>query len=399
MNLTTKNAKDLISKDNTVSFGAALDILNSCDIKSYSTLCENSPYLFDFILDKSIKQLTLAVNSDNLKNTFEFAKIYDFSFANFIVDSWVKFANEDLTDELLNLFEFGSDEQKIHCAMYFEKINDPLALEFLNSFALSENEELAASCAKTLSRFGDTTLQDKIIQGISNYDDFEKLGALRFLINFSLKDNFDFILKNVLKSPFSSVLVQEILCKVNFPEISKKYSNDCALRLLDEFTSFMPEDVPSICLLDYCCFDFVKSLQNHGLDSYSTRVLLSIKRVLELVLSDNIYTFDYKKEDIGELKNFSHYLNDLSFNIDLIADELKQDNNRAIRCLDLICELKLEQFAQDVIDLAKTTRETAVLCECARVLAEFNKQDLLDNNLADNVSDSNAKALFLSYLN
>ena len=119
MNLTTQNAKNLISKDNEASKKAAQDIVNNIDIKSFQTLCENSQYMFDFVIDKVVKNLILATNTNNLKATFEFSKFYDTQIGEYVNQAWQRFANEELTDKILEFFETGSEEQKIYAAKYF----------------------------------------------------------------------------------------------------------------------------------------------------------------------------------------------------------------------------------------------------------------------------------------
>ena len=140
MDLGNKVLNDLISKDNIASTAAARSIIDSADTISFGKLCEKSEFLFDFIKEKINEKLINAVNSENFENIFKFIKIYNLDFEDFIIKAWLKFANEDLTDRILELFENGTNEEKAYAAGYFCHINDTLALDFLKENAFSDFE-------------------------------------------------------------------------------------------------------------------------------------------------------------------------------------------------------------------------------------------------------------------
>ena len=67
-----------------------------------------------FIWKNNISEFAVIFNcSVNIKGIYIFP-IYCEEFQDIIVGSWLKFASEDLTDEILDLFEKGADEQKIY---------------------------------------------------------------------------------------------------------------------------------------------------------------------------------------------------------------------------------------------------------------------------------------------
>ena len=130
--------KNITSKDNSV-FSKTIKILaESNNIANFEILSNNSDFIFPFLKEKIIKNFVKLINKENLKIIFNFTKIYSSDFEDLIVQSWLKFASEDLTDEILELFENGTNEQKAYCAKYFYHIQDSLAIEFLNQNSLSE---------------------------------------------------------------------------------------------------------------------------------------------------------------------------------------------------------------------------------------------------------------------
>ena len=148
--------KNITSKDINLSKNTIRNMIKSASIADFKELCEKSGFIFPFLKERITNDFVKLINKDDLKTVFEFAKIYNCDFENLIVKSWLKFASQDLTDDILDLFETGTDEQKTYAALYFKYIQDPLALEYLNNLAHSGNDFLVIAAAQTLSAFGET---------------------------------------------------------------------------------------------------------------------------------------------------------------------------------------------------------------------------------------------------
>ena len=117
--MTTNNeqlVKDLTAKDETKAFAAAQCIINNADTQAFSLLCDKSEFLFDFVKNNVNKRLQKAVNEGNFRNLFAFLKNYCPDFEDTIIGGIARFANEDLTDEMLELLENGSDDEKAYAA-------------------------------------------------------------------------------------------------------------------------------------------------------------------------------------------------------------------------------------------------------------------------------------------
>lgn len=195
--------KSITSKDFNQSQEAIKNLINSKNLTLFSELSEKSEFIFPFIKEKIIKNFVNLINKNNLDNIFEFTKIYSFDFESLIILSWVKFANEDLTDEILELFEKGTQEQKAYCAKYFSYIKDSLALDLLEKNAHSDFEPLRTNCAITLSSFGSGKIINDMKQIIETSDDaFKQLNALQFLTAYNNENLIYYITQKAYNNPF-----------------------------------------------------------------------------------------------------------------------------------------------------------------------------------------------------
>ncbi len=395
MNLKTQNAKNLISKDEKLSKQAAQDILNQTDIKSFKTLCENSIFLFDYVVNKIVKNLNLATNTKNLNSTFEFAKYYDDKIGCYINNIWQKYANEDLTDAILELLQKGTDNQKIYAVKYFEKINDPLALEYLREFAFCENEHLQSVSAVTLRAFNDKFSHDKAFLMLKNDDEFIKYKAIKFLINYGISEDIKFIINELDNNIFASNIAQEILYAHDYIFLKKYLSFEQILNLYDEIVSSYPEDTPLETILDFNLYGFIYELAQNK-TSYSERIIADIKNITCITSSNTTYTYDLDKEHLYEIHKLNNYLKNIETDIKLITKEFDKSQKRIQRALNCIVNIGNNSANSDIKTLYEKTFDPLILCECARAAKSLNFS--LDIKIGlSKIRDTNAMELFKSY--
>ena len=94
--LTGKNKNDYES--------AAYHLVNDCDTELFKELVENDGFLFDFVKNNAAQRIANEINETNYMNLTGFLKYYSPSYEDVIVSAFVKYANEDLTDFLLDKF-------------------------------------------------------------------------------------------------------------------------------------------------------------------------------------------------------------------------------------------------------------------------------------------------------
>ena len=97
--------KNITSKDIKLSLNTIENMIKSQNIKAFQLLCEKAGFIFPFLKERIIKDFVNLIDKENLSSVFEFSRVYCFDFEDLIVNSWLKFASEDLTDEILELFE------------------------------------------------------------------------------------------------------------------------------------------------------------------------------------------------------------------------------------------------------------------------------------------------------
>ena len=175
-NLTGKNPKDFEP--------VAYSLINNSDTELFRELVEKDDFLFDFVKQNVALRLEKVCNESNFLNLLNFLKYYSPAYEDFIISTLVKYADEDLTDKMLELFENGSDNEKTYCAKYFSYIQDSLALNYLKENAYSENSSLAANCASALGILNDEFSYNKAIEMLNSEDEFTKLDSVKFLVSY-----------------------------------------------------------------------------------------------------------------------------------------------------------------------------------------------------------------------
>ena len=112
----SENLKKLTGK-----FGfepVAQHLVNDCDIALFQELTESESFLFDFVKQNVAERIGAQINENNYKNLIGFLKFYSPSYEDVIVSALVKYADEDLTDLMLEKFENGTDDEKTYCARF-----------------------------------------------------------------------------------------------------------------------------------------------------------------------------------------------------------------------------------------------------------------------------------------
>ena len=393
----TNFIKNIISKDNEVSSRAIKSLVNSDDTKLFEKLCDNCDFIFPFLKEKIVNNFVKEINKDNLKTVFNFSKIYYSDFENLIVKSWLKFANEDLTDELLELLEKGTPEQKAYCALYFSYINDPVALDELKKNAKTDYSYLKINCAKALKAFNETeTIKEMKQIVLESKDDFEVLSACEFICAFG---DIAFILKNALSSPFCANILLNVFEFCDFNTLKTLCDSETLIKIFLIILEVMPENI-SLQNLEFCSIsDFISELEKIN-SQYALNALIIAQIRFREFSQNDIYMFDLDKNAKIELKNISSRLNSKVYPIDNLLDELKcSDSSRISAALDVIKEKNIEKYVVELSNLINSNSFSETLCaKGAMILKELNHCNLINKDILNNIQDENLKALIASCL-
>ena len=391
--------KNITSKDNSLSQKTTKNLIKTADIADFKLLCEKSDFIFPFLKEKIIKNFVKLIEENELKTVFEFSKVYSSDFEELVVSSWLKFANEDLTDEILELFETGTNEQKAYAAKYFCYINDICALDYLNKFAFSDFEPLKINCALALSKFNDKTAFNKAKEIIlTSKDDFEILGAYSFIAAYGSDEAMKFIVENYKNNTFRESIIVLLFDFYDFDKITKNLSQDEITEIFSVLIQAYPENISLNTIIYYQIYDYIKLISTFK-NQFANNILLITKTKFNEYNSSDIYSFDLDKDTKTELKNITEFLNKLNLSFENILDELKQNNLRISLALDTVKELKLSNTAEFIANLINNNELPLDLCaKGAMVLKELNKTSLINKKNISKIQNENIKALIESLL-
>ena len=394
--LTGKNPKDFESTAN--------HIINNCDLETFSALVEQGDFLFDFIKKNVEKRLLNAVCPENYKNLLSFLKIYSSDYENFIVSTLVKFADDDLTDEMLERFENGTNEEKAYCAKYFSHINDTLALDLLRKYSYCEFDALALNCAEALSAMNDDFSYNLAIEKIKSDDEFEKLSAVRFLTSYKDKKAVNVLLNIMKTSSMPENIASEIPYLQSFLELLDSDFKTDTILAVNYVLNGLGEIILLGQLFDFQLFEVIEKLlqlQTQEKNSKIALVLLNAKLKFEQLTENDEYIFDEDKsikQEVYEIKNLLNF-QDRKFwdeQTTLFQDELVENSDFIFSVLELVLELNLTEAFDKLKILLNSSNQTIIL-KTVEVIKHLNKlYEIKLDEVLERVFDRNIKEIVKS---
>ena len=384
----TDKLKQLTGKNKPEYTSMAKHLLDDCDVDLFRELVENDSFLFDFVKQNVADRISNAVNESNYKSFLKFLKYYSPFYEEVIISVLVKFANEDLTDFMLEKFENGTIEEKTYCAKYFAYIQDPLSKPLLEKFAYDEDEFLSQNCAYTLSMQNDIDSYNNALQKLNSDDDFEKLSAVKFLIAYGKKEALDEIIKTLKTSTLAENIAGQIPYLISLFELLDKNYID-GLIVLNHILNGLGEILPISMIFDFELFDVLEKLIGEFKNSKTAVVLLNAIEKFDLLTENDEYLFDEDKNTKNEVNDIKRVLK----NVDkkelekLINLELDEDSPFVFTALD---------YSKDTLairELLKSNNQTVIL-KTAEVLKKLGSFDETARTVAlVKVSDINIKSI------
>lgn len=317
--LTGKNPKDFEP--------VAYDIVNNSNVELFSELVAQEDFLFDFVKQNVANRLEKVCNKSNFLNLLNFLKYYSPSYENFIISTLAKYADEDLTDRMLEIFETGTTDEKTYCAKYFSIVQDTLAIDLLKKYSYDENSYLSSNCAATLAVLGDISSYEHALDKLNSEDEFTKLDAVRFLVSYGKKEALEPIINVMKKSSMADNIAGEVLYLADLFEIFKK-NEENALFVLNSVISGLGEILGLAQIFDFRLYEFFEMLLKSDLTSAKAVVILSAQDKFETLTENNEYLFDETKDTKQEILEIKKLLNSFDSGVlyGLMDNELKQDS-------------------------------------------------------------------------
>lgn len=386
--MVSENLKKLTGKNKAEYEKVAADMINNGDVLLFKELVDNDGFLFDFVKQNVAERLAKACNEKNYRNLFKFMDYYSPYYDDFIVSILAKYADEDLTDELLDIFETGTVTQKTYCAKFFSYIQDPLAIEILRANSYTENESLNANCAATLGIFQDEASYKDAIRKLWSADEFEKLSAVKFLVIYGNKQAIPELIGAMKNSTMAENIAGEIPYLEDLFEIMDENYAD-GLLVLNNIINGLGEILGLSSVFDYELYDVFERLIRNSNDSKAAVVLLNASEKFETLTENDEYLFDEDKNTKNEIQDIKKLLSGINKKnlIPMVNEELKENSHFVYTALE---------FAQDVLairELLKCNNQTIIL-KTAEVLKKLDNLDESTKTVALlKVNDPNIKSI------
>lgn len=376
--LTGKNPKDFEP--------VAYDVINNSDIELFSELVEKDDFLFDFVKQNVASRLTKVCNETNYKNLIPFLKYYSPSYEEFIVSVLAKYADEDLTDTMLEIFENGTDDEKTYCAKFFSLIQDPLSIEFLKVNAYSENSALSANCASTLAVMGETSCYNEALNKLDLEDEFEKLDAVKFLVSYGNKDSLNKIIEVIKSSSMAENMAGEVLYLEDLFSLMNLNKTN-GLFVLNSVINGLGEILGLAQIFDFRLYEVFETLIKENITSETAVVLLNAIDKFETLTENDEYLFDESKDVKQEVLDIKQLLKSINKNqlLSCVRNELKDKSLFVYTALDLVDD------AEGVRCLLNSSNQTLIL-KALETLKRINALTMEDKTIAfSSVSNENIK--------
>ena len=377
--------KKLTSKNKTDYEPVAHQLINTPDISLFEELVNQDDFLFDFVKRNVSQRLQNACNASNYRNLLALMKVYSPFYEDFIASTLAKFADEDLTDELLEIFENGTEAEKTYCAKYFSHIKDPLALDFLRESAFSENENLSSNCAATLGAFEDKESFELALNKLDSDDDFEIFKGVNFLIAYGDKTAAKKIIEVLDKSSMAENIAGEIPYLIDLFSILE-LDTVSGLTVINYIINGLGEILPLSTTIDYNLYSVIEDLANNSQTSAVATVLTNAREKFNTLTENDEYLFDEDKNTKNEVYEIKELLNNIKIcgNID---EELRADSPFVFTALDFT------NNKGAVEKLLSSDSQTLVLksAEILKKLGGWN--ETLRAKALQHVTDSNIRAI------
>lgn len=396
--------KNLTGKNEHLALKAANEIINDNNneefIKYFASKFE---FLFDFVQNNVKTRIEYNINQNNYLNLLKFFKYYSYNLDDFIISILVQYANENLTDRILEIFEAenSTDIEKLYCAKYFYYIPDTIAIEALNKNAFSNFEPLMLNCAQSLKEMNDYTNLELACQKLESIDDFEVLKAVKFIVAFGDKK----FVNNLYQTLNKSSLKENIACEIpyltdiyNDIKQNKEHALFCFNCIIDGLGEILP-----LCeVFNYKIKQIINYLSSKpDINQNEAVVILNTMLKFDLITQNDEYTFDENKNTKNELneiqKIFESYNDEFKIHLKkILIKDIDLNSVFLTDTLNLISELQILDAKNSLTKLLETSNDR-ITCELINTLKNINGLNHLNQDeILNKINDNNIKAIVKS---
>ncbi len=380
--------KKLTGKNQREAEEIARNMVDNSDTELFRELVSKDDFLFDFVKQNISNYIKNVSNESNYKNLLHFLKYYSPSYEDAIISVLVEFADEDLTDDMLDLLEHGTEDEKTYCARFFAYIQDNLSLDLLREYAYSVNDALAANSASTLGVMKDEQSYNEALAKLESTDDFEKLAAVKFLVAYGKKDALPAIINAMKNSSMAENIAGEIPYLDDLFSVINNNLED-ALIIINNIINGLGEILSLSQVFDFELYEVLENLISKQHSGAISVVLLNAKEKFDILTENDEYLFDEDKETKNEILSIKKLLShiDVKELKQLVKTELREDSPFVYTALEL---------SDDVLairELLKCNDQTVIL-KTVEVLKSLNNLDETTKTVAlIKITDENIKSI------
>lgn len=380
--------KKLTGKNRNDYEAVARHMVDNADVELFKELVEQENFLFDFVKQNVANRIYEACDETNYHNLLKFFKYYSPSYDDAIVSVLAQYADDDLTDEILDIFEDGDENEKCYCAKFFSYIQDPLSIELLRNNSYTENECLNANCAATLGILQDEQSYDEALEKLRSEDEFEKLAAVKFLVIYGNMEALPKIIETMKTSTMAENIAGFIPYLVEFSQLIEFNYND-AMLVLNNIINGLGEILGLYEVVNCNLYHIFESIINQPADSVSATILLNAEDKFNTLTENDEYLFDEDKTTQNEIKDIKKLLEGINKKHlkTLIVNELRDDSPLVYTALDFTDNPDI------VRELLRCDNQTVIL-KTAEVLKKLNALDNTAKTVALlKITDENIKSI------
>lgn len=380
--------KKLTGKNKDEYEAVAKHLVDDCDVELYKELVDSDGFLFDFVKQNVAQRIYDACNESNYRNLIPFLKYYSPSYDEAIISVLSKYADEDLTDEMLEMFENGTENEKCYCAKFFSYIQDTLAIDLLRENSYTENESLNANCAATLGILKDVPSYEEALAKLNNEDEFEVLAAVKFLVIYGNIEALENIIFAMKKSTMSENIAGYIPYLIDLQTlINKNYSD--GLLVVNNIINGLGEIIGLYEVLNFEIYNIFEDILSREPDGILATVLLNAVEKFNTLTENDEYLFDEDKNTQAEIKDIKKLLSRVNRNQlkSLLVQELREDSPFVFTALELTDNIEA------VKELLRCSDQTLIL-KTAEILKKLNAFDDTARTVALlKITDENIKSI------
>ena len=323
---------------------AARKLVETPDVELFKRLVKQDDFLFDFVKNNVAKRIQQVCNKDNYRNILEFLNYYSPSYDVVFAEVLHHFGEDDIDNEMKQLYLEGSKEQKAYAAKYlnyfsYDQIKELLPVIRDNS--KSDYEPLAINSIELLASNKDTESKLEALERLKSEDEFEQYNAVKFLVTYGAADVLPQIFGVMKRSSLSENIAAEIPYLINLEKLLES-NFEAAVLILCHIVNAVPEIVPLSAVIDYSLYEIFENLYYESLTSSSALLLKMAKEKFSAIAENEEYMFDCDKntkDEIANLNKFFSLVNTNKLN-SLLYDELYDESDFVEFAVDYVDDVE-----------------------------------------------------------